>query len=125
MSQQPVTNADLMRRLVDIEQGLTARLDDHERRVTAVEADRELVHRLHTRVGDLAEKVTVVHEMLQKNEEHVIASIRQAVRSIADDVLAGVRSEMASVRGDVQKLREAVEARPCAAGGCGVEGEDA
>lgn len=103
------TNADLMRRLDDI----AGKQDKHEKRITALEAERQLVHNLHARVSEMAEKVTVVHDLLQGNEEHVIAALRLAGRTIAADVLAGVRSEMTTMREDVQQLRRSVEARPC------------
>lgn len=111
MSDHGPTNADIMRRLDDI----AAKHDKHEKRIMALEADRQLVHNLHARVGEMAEKVTVIRELLEGNEKQVTDALRQAARSIADDVLAGVRSEMSTVRADVRQLRKSVEARPCLA----------
>lgn len=110
------TNADLMKRLDAFDQRtekLAERAERTEKRLAALEADRDLVHRLHARVSEIGEKVTVIHEMLSHSEETVRAALRLAGRTIAADVLAGVRSEMSTVRADVQSLRESVEARPC------------
>lgn len=103
------TNADILKRLDDF----AARAEKTEKRVTALEADRDLVHRLHARVSEMGEKVTVIHEMLSHSEETVREALSLAGRTIAADVIAGLRSEMSTVRHDVQSLREAVEARPC------------
>lgn len=103
------TNADIMRRL----DAFADRAEKHEKRLNALEADREVVHRLHARVGEMSEKVTVIRELLQHSEETVVVALRLAGRAIAADVLAGVRSEMATVREDVQELRRSVESRPC------------
>lgn len=103
------TNADILRRL----DSFAERAEKHERRLAALEADRDLVQRLHARVSEMGEKVTVIHQMLEHSEETVRAALRLAGRTIAADVLAGVRSEMSTVRADVRELRKSVEARPC------------
>lgn len=128
MSQQPVTNADLMRRLVDIEQGLTARLDDHERRITAVEPV----------VGSLRDvlecNAAILRELgaIRAAQEQAMGEVARRVEgSLRADVLAlrhELRSEMALLRGASEMLTQELRERPCVkgnGGGCVVEGDNA
>jgi archaellum component FlaC len=103
------TNADLMRRLDEI----VGKVDKHDGRIKALEADRELVHRLHTRVSEISGKVTIIHDMLERNEREITEALRQSVRELSSQMVATVRAEMAMVRDDVRELRVAVESRPC------------
>jgi hypothetical protein len=110
------TNADLMRRLNLI----VERHESHEKRIASLEADRAVVHRLAEHVRQVSQEVTVVHALLARSEESVSAALRQAGRELASQVTAAVRAELSGVRGEMQELRAAIEARPCLAGGCAV-----
>lgn len=113
------TNADLMRRLNEI----VGKVDKHDTEIKALKADRELVRRLHTHVHDVAEKVTVIHELLSDSERLVADTLRLSVRELSNQMTAAVRAEMSGLRDEVKELRAAVQARPCLIGDCPVKGE--
>lgn len=128
MSGNPVTNADLMRRLVDLEQGLTARLEDHERRIMAIEPVAASLH-------DVVEcNAIILRELgaIRDAQESAMSEVaRRAEGSLRADVLAlrhELRSEMALLRGASETLTKELKDRPCFSGGnggCGVEESNA
>lgn len=127
MSGQPVTNADLMRRLVDIEQGLTARLDDHERRLTAIEPAADALR-------DVLEcNAAILRELgsVRAAQETAMNDVGRRVEgSLREDLLAmrrELRTEMAGLKSLTEKLTQELLERPCIKGngGCTVEGDNA
>lgn len=127
MSGQPVTNADLMGRLVDIEQGLTARLDDHERRIAAIEpvADslRDVIECNAAILRELGAIRDAQRTAMDEVERRVEGSLRADVLALRHDL----RNEMALLRGSTEGLSRLLEERPCVKGngGCGVEDSNA
>ena len=126
----PVTNADLMRRLVDIEQGLTDRLDDHERRITAVEPAAASLRDVLDCNAQLVRELVAIREA----QESAMAEVARRVEgSLRADVLAlrhELRSEMSLLRGASETLTKELKGRPCFSSGNGggceiVEGTNA
>lgn len=110
------TNTDLMRRLDSIAE----QYQTHDKRITALEADRAVVHRLAEHVSHMSREVTVIHALLARSEESVTGALREAGRELASQVTAAVRSELSGMRVEAQELRKAIESRPCLIGECGV-----
>ena len=113
------TNADLMRRLDEIAGAVT----QHEKRLTSLEADRAVVHRLADHLREVSGEVRVIHDLMSRQDEIVSNSLRMAGRELASQVTATVRAELSGLRDEVKELREAVQARPCLIGECPVEGD--
>lgn len=128
MSGNPVTNADLMRRLVDMEQGLTARLDDHERRITAIEPVAASLRDVLECNAAILRELSAIREAQETAMNEVSKRVEGNLRA---DVLAlrhELRSEMASLRGASEMLTQELRERPCVkgnGGGCVVEGDNA
>lgn len=128
MSGNPVTNADLMRRLVDMEQGLTARLDDHERRITAIEPVAVSLRDVLECNAAILRELSAIREAQETAMNEVSKRVEGNLRA---DVLAlrhELRSEMASLRGASEMLTQELRERPCVkgnGGGCVVEGDNA
>lgn len=128
MSGNPVTNADLMRRLVDMEQGLTARLDDHERRITAIEPVAASLRDVLECNAAILRELSAIREAQETAMNKVSKRVEGNLRA---DVLAlrhELRSEMASLRGASEMLTQELRERPCVkgnGGGCVVEGDNA
>lgn len=111
------TNADLMRRLDEIAGAVT----QHEKRITTLEADRAVVHRLHEHVREISGEVRVIHDLLSRSDDIVSQSLRVAGKELSSQVTATVRAELSGLRDDVRSLREMVIARPClVTGDCAV-----
>ena len=113
------TNADLMKRLDEIASSVT----QHEKRLTTLEADRAVVHRLHEHVREISGEVRVIHDLLSRSDDIMSQSLRMAGKELASQVTATVRAELSGLREEVKELREAVQARPCLIGDCPVEGD--
>lgn len=128
MSGNPVTNADLMRRLVDMEQGLTARLDDHERRITAIEPVAASLRDVLECNAAILRELSAIREAQETAMNEVSKRVEGNLRA---DVLAlrhELRSEMASLRRASEMLTQELRERPCVkgnGGGCVVEGDNA
>lgn len=124
MSGNPVTNADLMRRLVDMEQGLTARLDDHERRITAIEPVAASLRDVLECNAAILRELSAIREAQETAMNEVSKRVEGNLRA---DVLAlrhELRSEMASLRRASEMLTQELRERPCVkgnGGGCVVE----
>lgn len=114
------TNADLMRRLDEIAGAVT----QHEKRLTTLEADRAVVHRLADHLREVSGEVRVIHDLMSRQDDIVSNSLRLAGKELASQVTATVRAELSGLRDEVKELREAVQARPCLIGDCPVEGEE-
>lgn len=127
MSGNPVTNADLMRRLVDMEQGLTARLDDHERRITAIEpvaaSLRDVLECNAQIIRELAAIRHTQESVMDEQSRRVEGNLRSDLLELRHDL----RSEMARLREGNEKLTEELRSRPCFKGNgdCVVEGDNA
>ena len=113
------SNADLMKSL----RAIAAGQEKHERRISVLEADRAIVHRLAKHVADMSLEVTVIHELLAKSEDQVAGALRLAGREVSSQVTAAVRAELSGMRGEVQELAGMMRALPCVAGAECPEGE--
>lgn len=109
------TNADLMARLASLDE-IAAGLERHEKRITALEADRAIVHRLADHLREVSGEVRVIHDLLSKSEDVVTQALRVAGKELSTQVTATVRAEMGQMHADMRDLRDAVEARPCLMG---------
>ena len=119
MSHGTPTNADLMKRLDEIASSVT----QHEKRLTTLEADRAVVHRLADHLREVSGEVRVIHDLMSRQDTIVSQSLRVAGKELASQVTATVRAEMSGLRDEVKELRAAVQARPCLIGDCPVKGE--
>lgn len=115
----PTTNADIMRRLDSIAE----QYQTHDKRITALEADRAIVHRLAEHVASMSREVTVIHALLARSEESVAGALRAASRELVLQVTAAVRAEHVGTREELQELRKAIESRPCLVNGEACAGE--